>query len=199
MPNNQDVPEILLFNKPYMVLCQFTDNSEGRTTLADYIQTYWVQVEGIPAESDLDKLRQGVTLNDGPTRPAKVRRIDPPAIWPRHPPIRERANIPDCWLEIIISEGRNRQVRRMTAHIGFPTLRLVRYAIGPWCIGNLAPGEWRTLPVPVELLKRSGTKRPEGHHRGSKQSVTRTPDRPAPKQSVRGKNSRLIGKKPKRT
>ena len=227
MTKSQYAPEILLFNKPFMVLCQFTDNA-GRVTLADYIQrpgvypagrldrdseglllltnsgtvqcriadpcnkmekTYWVQVEGTPDESDLEKLRQGVTLNDGPTRPAKVRRIDPPAIWPRHPPIRERVTIADCWLEVVISEGRNRQVRRMTAHIGFPTLRLVRYAIGPWRIDNLAPGEWCTLPAPIELLKRA-TSQPGG--RPMRKSASFHNER-------MGKMSRLVGKKQKRT
>ncbi|WP_136067151.1 pseudouridine synthase [Modicisalibacter radicis] len=114
-------------------------------------KTYWVQVEGNPDASALRALREGVVLNDGPTRPAQVRVIAPPAIPPRHPPIRERPRVPTHWLELTLREGRNRQVRRMTAHVGLPTLRLVRVAIGPWRLDGLAPGEWRreTLHAPV--------------------------------------------------
>jgi 23S rRNA pseudouridine2457 synthase len=107
-------------------------------------KTYWAQVEGDPGDADLEPLRQGVTLKDGPALPARVRRIDaPPGLWPREPPIRYRANVPDSWLELTITEGRNRQVRRMTAAVGFPTLRLVRVRIGDWRLGDLAPGGWR--------------------------------------------------------
>lgn len=106
-------------------------------------KTYWVQVEGEPDEATLAALRAGVTLNDGPTRPAQARRLDPPpAVAPRDPPIRERRSIPTAWIELVIREGRNRQVRRMTAAVGFPTLRLIRVAIGPYTLAGLPPGQW---------------------------------------------------------
>ena len=180
-------PAIILFNKPFQVLCQFTDTS-GRSTLADYIplpdlypagrldydseglvlltdagwlqhlishpkhkltKVYWVQVEGIPDETALKHLRQGVDLKEGRTLPAGVRRIELPEVWPRNPPIRMRKTVPDSWLEVAITEGKNRQVRRMTAVIGYPTLRLIRVAIGPWELGSLKPGEWREVEAPA--------------------------------------------------
>ena len=180
---------LILLNKPYGVLCQFTDkgNAESaRPTLSGLIEmpgvypagrldrdseglllltddgrlqariadprfktpkTYLVQVEGEPDEADLDKLRRGMVLNDGPTRPAEARRIDEPALWPRDPPVRYRKSVPDCWLELTIREGRNRQVRRMTAAIGHPTLRLVRWRIGEWSIDGRGLGEWREIKI----------------------------------------------------
>lgn len=179
---------LILFNKPYGVLSQFTDRGteSTRATLSDYIRipgvypagrldrdseglllltddgrlqariaepkfklpkTYWVQVEGDAGEEALARLREGVTLKDGPTRPALADRIEDPALWPRDPPIRVRKSIPDCWLSLTITEGRNRQVRRMTAAVGLSTLRLVRWSIGDWTLEGIAPGEWRELAV----------------------------------------------------
>ncbi|WP_256926592.1 pseudouridine synthase [Sphingomonas sp. TZW2008] len=175
---------MVLFNKPFDVLSQFTDRGSPtqRRTLSDYIdlpgvypagrldrdseglllltddgqlqariadprfklpKTYLVQVEGVPNDAALDQLRAGVTLADGPTRPAEAAVIAPPALWPRDPPIRYRAAILDSWLRLTIHEGRNRQVRRMTAAVGHPTLRLVRWRIGEWSLDGLAPGVWR--------------------------------------------------------
>jgi 23S rRNA pseudouridine2457 synthase len=176
---------LIAFNKPYGVLCQFTDrstpprptlagfglppqvyaagrldhDSEGLLLLTDdgglahrltdprhkQPKTYRVQVEGDPTDEQVAMLARGVVLNDGPTRPAQARRIETPSLWPRDPPVRFRKTVPDAWLEITISEGRNRQVRRMTAAVGLPTLRLVRVAIGPYLLGDLPPGQWREL------------------------------------------------------
>jgi 23S rRNA pseudouridine2457 synthase len=128
-------------------LLVLTDDGALQARIADprhkLPKTYLVQVEGAPSDADLAPLRHGVTLNDGPTRPAQVQLIAPPALWERDPPVRFRKAVPDQWIEITIHEGRNRQVRRMTAHIGFPTLRLVRWRIGDWTLDGLAPGGWR--------------------------------------------------------
>lgn len=180
---------VILFNKPWGVLSQFTDDGpprEGRRTLAEFIdmpgvypagrldrdseglmvltddgrlqariaspgtgtpKTYWGQVEGIPSDASLDALRAGVTLKDGPTRPAEIRRIAgaPPGLWPRLPPVRFRKSVPDAWIALTIAEGRNRQVRRMTAAVGHPTLRLIRHRIGDWTLDGLDSGEWRSV------------------------------------------------------
>ncbi len=128
-------------------LLLLTDNGKLQARLSNprfkTEKTYLVQVEGAPDEAALAALRQGVTLKDGPTRPAKARQIDPPDIWDRDPPVRFRKSVPDHWLEITLTEGRNRQVRRMTAHVGLPTLRLVRWCIGDHSLDGLAPGTWR--------------------------------------------------------
>ncbi len=193
---------IVLFNKPYDVLCQFTDG-QGRRTLADFIdvpgvyaagrldrdsegllvltddgalahrltdpkhahrKTYHVQVEGDPRDDQLELLRRGVVLNDGPTRPADVRRIDAPVnLWPRDPPIRVRQTVPDAWLELTTSEGRNRQVRRMTAAVGLPTLRLIRVASGDYRLGDLASGAYRIIdprPAPMSTGRERFGRRP---------------------------------------
>ena len=132
-------------------LLLLTDDGRLQARITDprhkMAKTYLAQVERIPGDDALAALRAGVTLKDGITRPAAVRAIDPPALWPRTPPVRTRKSVPDCWLEITITEGRNRQVRRMTAHVGHPTLRLVRVSVGEWALGDLAPGDWRMLRV----------------------------------------------------
>ena len=132
-------------------LLLLTDDGRLQTRIADprfkRAKTYWVQVEGDPDDAALAPLRAGVRLNVGQTLPAEVTRIDPPALWPRAPPVRFRKSIPDCWLELTIREGRNRQVRRMTAAVGLPTLRLVRWRVGDWTLDRLAPGEWRDVAV----------------------------------------------------
>ncbi|MBD1588968.1 pseudouridine synthase [Pseudomonas typographi] len=110
-------------------------------------KTYWVQVEGEPSDEQLQRLRAGVELSDGPTLPAECRRLEPPLLWARHPPVRFRKQVPTAWLELVIREGRNRQVRRMTAAVGLPTLRLVRVRIGPWGLAELQPGQWREVPA----------------------------------------------------
>ncbi|WP_439155519.1 pseudouridine synthase [Yoonia sp.] len=128
-------------------LLVLTDDGRLQAQIADPRQkmakTYLVQVEGTPADADLQPLRDGVMLKDGSTRPAQVRLIAPPDLWERDPPVRFRKSVPDTWLEITIREGRNRQVRRMTAYIGFPTLRLVRSQVGEWSVNSIAPGQWR--------------------------------------------------------
>ena len=130
-------------------LLVLTDDGRLQARIADprhkLAKTYLVQVEGAPTDADLQPLRGGVVLKDGPTRPAQVRLIDPPNLWERDPPVRFRKSVPDTWIEVTLREGRNRQVRRMTAHIGFPTLRLVRWRIGEWSLDGLAPGDWRAL------------------------------------------------------
>ncbi len=131
-------------------LLLLTDDGQLQARIADprfkMEKTYWAQVEGVPDEAALQALRQGVQLNDGPTLPARARLLEPPpAVWEREPPIRVRLNKPTAWIELVIREGRNRQVRRMTAAVGHPTLRLIRAAIGPYTLDGLAPGSYSTL------------------------------------------------------
>jgi 23S rRNA pseudouridine2457 synthase len=183
-------PTLILFNKPFNVLCQFTDGDPGsarRSTLSAFIdmpgvypagrldldseglllltddgrlqariadprfklpKSYLVQVEGDVTDAALAALRRGVSLKDGVTRPADAERIAAPALWPRDPPVRFRKTVPDCWLRLTIREGRNRQVRRMTAAVGHPTLRLVRWSIGDWTLDGIAPGQFRATGEP---------------------------------------------------
>jgi 23S rRNA pseudouridine2457 synthase len=183
--------DVILFNKPHGVICQFTGDGT-RPTLSDYVdvrdvypagrldtdseglvvltadgalqariahpkhklaKTYWVQVEGIPSEAQLLHLARGVELDTVRTLPAQARAMpEPPGLWPRDPPIRVRKLIPTAWLELVISEGRNRQVRRMTAAVGLPTLRLIRRAVGPWTLDGLVPGKWRREAIAPGVL-----------------------------------------------
>ena len=138
-------------------------------------KTYWVQVEGEITDTALTELEKGVNLKDGLTKPAKARKIDEPKLWPRDPPVRFRQEIPTSWCELTITEGKNRQVRRMTAAVGFPTLRLVRYAIGEFTLDGLSPGEWRKIDTPQQLLKQADAIKLLGssRHRRSNHSVRR--------------------------
>jgi 23S rRNA pseudouridine2457 synthase len=134
-------------------LLLLTDDGRLQARIADprhkLPKVYWAQVEGVPDETALSRLRRGLLLNDGPTRPAEARLLEEPAgLWPRDPPIRYRAAIPTAWIELTLREGRNRQVRRMTAAVGHPTLRLIRWAVGPWTLDDLAPGQWREAEPP---------------------------------------------------
>jgi 23S rRNA pseudouridine2457 synthase len=203
--------KLILFNKPYGVLSQFTDEKD-RPTLAQYIKiphvyaagrldhdseglllltddgqaqhhiahpthklqkTYWVQVEGAPNSYALTKLRQGVELNDGMTLPAEAKLIPTPKIWNRDPPIRQRINIPTQWIEMIISEGKNRQIRRMTAAVGHPTLRLVRVKIGNWSLEGIAPGEYKTTEInlPSSALTRPKNPRSTPKNRTTNRTI----------------------------
>lgn len=155
-------------------LLLLTDDGQWQARIADprfkLWKSYLVQVEGIPDEHAIRTLRRGVTLNDGPTRPAEARTIaEPDPLWPRDPPIRHRASIPTSWIELKLREGRNRQVRRMTAAVGFPTLRLIRFAIGDWTIDGLAPGAWREVQLPhlPAVHTKAGTGRDRAERRAT--------------------------------
>ncbi|MEL7447554.1 MAG: pseudouridine synthase, partial [Pseudomonadota bacterium] len=132
-------------------LLLLTDDGQLQARIAEprykMAKTYWAQVEGEPDDAAIGSLRRGVRLKDGMTKPAQAERMGPPALWERDPPIRYRKNVPDSWIALTISEGKNRQVRRMTAAVGFPTLRLVRWSVGDWTVEGLAPGQWRELDV----------------------------------------------------
>ncbi|MFU2488483.1 rRNA large subunit pseudouridine synthase E [Thauera sp. WH-1] len=221
------MPRLILLNKPYGVLCQFTD-AAGRATLKDYVpvpgvyaagrldtdseglllltddgavqhriadprhklpKTYLVQVEGEPDETALAQLRRGVDLGDFQTRPCAARLVgEPDWLWPRDPPVRFRKRVPTTWVEIVLSEGKNRQVRRMTAKVGFPTLRLIRLAIGPWQLAGLVPGQWRegsVADLPARREPTSGGRpAPAGGREGLRQGgagmgkMRRQPSRP---------------------
>ncbi len=225
MKQQQPFTKVILLNKPFHVLCQFSPH-ENKKTLADYLKapnyypagrldydsegllvltdngklqslishprfklpkTYWVQVEGSISDTALNKLQRGVELKDGMTAPAQVHRISEPSLWPRNPPIRHRATIPTSWLELTISEGRNRQVRRMTAAVGFPTLRLIRARIGQWNLDDLEPGQWqysalpeamqqqldKATPKPAYSKAQQRPARPPKHHAGKSRPTTR--------------------------
>ncbi len=203
--------KLLLFNKPFHVLSQFTD-SEARKTLSEFIQvkgvypagrldydseglllltddgqlqalisnpkyklnkTYWAQVEGTATEAQCLELIEGVSLKDGPASAVSCRLMDPPNLWPRVPPIRERQSVADSWIELTINEGRNRQVRRMTAAVGLPTLRLVRAAIGDWKVTDISPGEFLVETVATPAVKKPVSKRPTSKRAGNKKPLVK--------------------------
>lgn len=229
--------KLILFNKPYGVLTQFTDRENGRATLADYIdlpgvyaagrldrdseglllltdngplnaqiahpkykkpKTYLVQVDGVPTDAALDALRNGVELKDGMTAPAKVRRIsEPKNLWDRDPPVRYRKEIPTSWIELSITEGRNRQVRRMTAAVGFPTLRLIRQSIGDWSLDGLMPGDWKIIevdaPPPTHRRLSPGSAKPPRRNQVPSFDPISDPDDAPAQKTARSTKSRRHG------